>query len=180
MIRITEFEQWFETVYTRPLNVLHDPRYFESGELKSALSAHSKPNFRGHVLVGFDVEQIWTNQLYIHKKTKMNILNQNATHVTWFIQLGFPTGYTLMFDTLAATPEDWMRFYEFADDWKCLKDMHRRKYYSPDARKTHSNVLTPSILVDVQIILENIECSPEKWERAPLIGLCSKNKKLKV
>uniref|UniRef100_A0A915IT22 Uncharacterized protein n=1 Tax=Romanomermis culicivorax TaxID=13658 RepID=A0A915IT22_ROMCU len=57
--------------------------------------------------------------------------------------------------------------------------MHRGEYYSPDARKTHSTVLAPSILVDVQIILENIERSPEKWERAPLIGLCPENKKLK-
>uniref|UniRef100_A0A915IDC6 Uncharacterized protein n=1 Tax=Romanomermis culicivorax TaxID=13658 RepID=A0A915IDC6_ROMCU len=107
MIRITEFEQWFKTVYARPLNVLRDPRYVESGKLKSVLSAHSKQNFRGHVLVSFDVEKIATNQLYIHKKTKMNIVNQNAIHVAQFIQLGFPTGYTIMFDALAATPEDW-------------------------------------------------------------------------
>uniref|UniRef100_A0A915HTR5 Uncharacterized protein n=1 Tax=Romanomermis culicivorax TaxID=13658 RepID=A0A915HTR5_ROMCU len=45
MIRITEFERWFETVYARPLNVLHDARYIESGKLKSVLSAHSKLNF---------------------------------------------------------------------------------------------------------------------------------------
>uniref|UniRef100_A0A915JN65 Uncharacterized protein n=1 Tax=Romanomermis culicivorax TaxID=13658 RepID=A0A915JN65_ROMCU len=32
MIRITEFEQWFETIYARPLNVLGDPQYFESRE----------------------------------------------------------------------------------------------------------------------------------------------------
>uniref|UniRef100_A0A915J855 Uncharacterized protein n=1 Tax=Romanomermis culicivorax TaxID=13658 RepID=A0A915J855_ROMCU len=73
-----------------------------------------------------------------------------------------------MFDALVATPEDWTAFYEFvsapktivigfdqADDWKCLKDMHGRDYYSPDARKTHST------------------------ERVRLIGLCSENKKLK-
>uniref|UniRef100_A0A915KNC9 3'-5' exonuclease domain-containing protein n=1 Tax=Romanomermis culicivorax TaxID=13658 RepID=A0A915KNC9_ROMCU len=192
MIRITEFEQWFETVYARPLNVLWDPRYVGSGKLKSALSAHSKPNFRGHVLVGFDIEKISTNQLYIHKKKKMNIVNQNATHIAWFIQLGFPTGYTLMLDALAATPEDWMALYEFlsapktivigfdqADNWKCLKDMHGREYYSSDACKMHSTVLAPSILIDVQIILENIERSPEKWERARLIGLCLEYKKLK-
>uniref|UniRef100_A0A915KRZ7 Uncharacterized protein n=1 Tax=Romanomermis culicivorax TaxID=13658 RepID=A0A915KRZ7_ROMCU len=75
MIRIAEFEHWFETVYTRPLNVLHDPTYVESGEPKRPLTAHSKPNFGGHVLVGFDVKKISTNQLYIHKKTKMNIQN---------------------------------------------------------------------------------------------------------
>uniref|UniRef100_A0A915KSU7 Uncharacterized protein n=1 Tax=Romanomermis culicivorax TaxID=13658 RepID=A0A915KSU7_ROMCU len=57
--------------------------------------------------------------------------------------------------------------------------MHGRKFYSSDARKMHSNVLAPSILVDIQIILENIERSPEKWERACLIGLCPENKKLK-
>uniref|UniRef100_A0A915JXL7 3'-5' exonuclease domain-containing protein n=1 Tax=Romanomermis culicivorax TaxID=13658 RepID=A0A915JXL7_ROMCU len=192
MIRIAEFEPWFETVYARPLNVLRDPSYVGSGELKSALTAHSKPNFRGHVLVGLDIEKISTNQLYIHKKTKMNILNQKATHVARFVQLGFPTGHTIMFDALAATPDDWTAFYEFvsapqtiaigfnqADDWKCLKDMHGREYYSPDARKMHSNVLAPSILVDIQIILENIERSPEKWERACLIRLCPENKKLK-
>uniref|UniRef100_A0A915JNK4 Uncharacterized protein n=1 Tax=Romanomermis culicivorax TaxID=13658 RepID=A0A915JNK4_ROMCU len=76
----------------------------------------------------------------------MNIVNQNVTHVARFVQLGFPTGYTIMFDTLAATPEDWTAFYEFvsppktivigfdqADNWKCLKDMHGREYYLPDA-----------------------------------------------
>uniref|UniRef100_A0A915I8V5 Uncharacterized protein n=1 Tax=Romanomermis culicivorax TaxID=13658 RepID=A0A915I8V5_ROMCU len=113
MIRITEFEGWFETVYARPLNVLRDLGYVESGELRSTLSAHSKPNFRGHVLVGFDVQKISMNRFYIHKKMKMNIVNQNATHVARFVQLGFPTGYTIMFDALAATPEDWMAFYEF-------------------------------------------------------------------
>uniref|UniRef100_A0A915K5X8 Uncharacterized protein n=1 Tax=Romanomermis culicivorax TaxID=13658 RepID=A0A915K5X8_ROMCU len=94
---ITEFERWLETVYARPLNVLCDPQYVESGELKSALSAHSKPNFRGH-----------------------------------------------------------------ADDWKCLEDIHGCDYYSSDAQKTHSTVLAPSILVDVQIKLENIGRSTKK------------------
>uniref|UniRef100_A0A915JNI2 Uncharacterized protein n=1 Tax=Romanomermis culicivorax TaxID=13658 RepID=A0A915JNI2_ROMCU len=176
MIRITEFERWFETVYARPLNVLQDPQYVESG----------------HVLVGFDVGKILTNQLYVHKKTKMNIVNQNVTHVARFVQLGFPTGYTLMFDALAATPKDWTAFYKFvsapktiligfdqADNWKCLKDMHRNEYYLSDALKMHSTELAPSILVDVQIILENIVRSPKKWERARLIGLCPENKKLK-
>uniref|UniRef100_A0A915KSF5 Uncharacterized protein n=1 Tax=Romanomermis culicivorax TaxID=13658 RepID=A0A915KSF5_ROMCU len=73
MIRIAEFERWFKTVNARPLNVLRDPTHVESGKLKSALMAHSKPNFRGHVLVSFDVKNISMNQLYIHKKTKMNI-----------------------------------------------------------------------------------------------------------
>uniref|UniRef100_A0A915JJC2 Uncharacterized protein n=1 Tax=Romanomermis culicivorax TaxID=13658 RepID=A0A915JJC2_ROMCU len=62
--------------------------------------------------------------------------------------------------------------FDQANDWKCLKDMHGRDFYSPDAPKTHSTVLAPSIL-------ENIERSPEKWERARLIGLCPENKKLK-
>uniref|UniRef100_A0A915K298 Uncharacterized protein n=1 Tax=Romanomermis culicivorax TaxID=13658 RepID=A0A915K298_ROMCU len=57
--------------------------------------------------------------------------------------------------------------------------MHGRDYYSSDARKMHSTMLAPSILVDIQIILENIERSPQKWERVPLIGLCPENKKLK-
>uniref|UniRef100_A0A915KNY0 Uncharacterized protein n=1 Tax=Romanomermis culicivorax TaxID=13658 RepID=A0A915KNY0_ROMCU len=105
----------------------------------------------------------------------MNVQNQNAAHVARFIQLAFPTGHTIMFEALVATPDDWTAFYEFisapktivisfdqADDWKCLKDMYLCKFYSPDARKTHSNVLAPSILVDIQIILENIEPSPEK------------------
>uniref|UniRef100_A0A915HPJ8 Uncharacterized protein n=1 Tax=Romanomermis culicivorax TaxID=13658 RepID=A0A915HPJ8_ROMCU len=69
-----EFERWFEMVYARPLNVLRNPRYVESGELKSALSVHSKLNFRGHMLVSFDLEKISTDQLYIHKKTKINIM----------------------------------------------------------------------------------------------------------
>uniref|UniRef100_A0A915I7N9 Uncharacterized protein n=1 Tax=Romanomermis culicivorax TaxID=13658 RepID=A0A915I7N9_ROMCU len=44
MIRIMEFERWFETVYARPLNVLRDPRYVESGELKSAFKTEfSRP-----------------------------------------------------------------------------------------------------------------------------------------
>uniref|UniRef100_A0A915LBC8 NurA domain-containing protein n=1 Tax=Romanomermis culicivorax TaxID=13658 RepID=A0A915LBC8_ROMCU len=146
----------------------------------------------GHVLVGFDFRKISTNQLYSHKKTKMNIVNQNVTQVARFLQLGFSTGYTLMFDALAATPKDWTAFYKFlwapktilirfdqADNWKCLKGMHRHEYYLSDAIKMHSTELAPSILVDVQIILENIVHSPEKWERARLIGLCPKNKKLK-
>uniref|UniRef100_A0A915IYC7 Uncharacterized protein n=1 Tax=Romanomermis culicivorax TaxID=13658 RepID=A0A915IYC7_ROMCU len=97
----------------RPLNVLCDPTYVESGQFKGALRVHSKPNFRGHVLVGFDVKKISTNQLYIHKKTKMNILNQKGTHVAQFLQLGFPTGHTIMFDALAATPDNWTAFYKF-------------------------------------------------------------------
>uniref|UniRef100_A0A915K547 Uncharacterized protein n=1 Tax=Romanomermis culicivorax TaxID=13658 RepID=A0A915K547_ROMCU len=64
-----EFERWFETVYTRPLNVLGDPTYVKCGDLKNTLMMHSKPNFGSHVLVGFDVQKISTNQLYIHKKT---------------------------------------------------------------------------------------------------------------
>uniref|UniRef100_A0A915KB48 Uncharacterized protein n=1 Tax=Romanomermis culicivorax TaxID=13658 RepID=A0A915KB48_ROMCU len=144
------------------------------------------------MLVGFDVEKISMDQLYIHKKTKMNIQNQNGAHVARFVQLGFWTGHTIVFDALVATPDDWTAFYEYvsarktivisfhqADNWKCLKDMHRPDFYSPDTRKTHSNVLAPSISVDIQIILENIEAWPEKWERAPLIGLCPENKKLK-
>uniref|UniRef100_A0A915K6U0 Uncharacterized protein n=1 Tax=Romanomermis culicivorax TaxID=13658 RepID=A0A915K6U0_ROMCU len=43
----------------------------------------------------------------------------------------------------------------------------------------HTTVLAPSILVNVQIILENIEQSAKKWERTRLIGLCPENKKLK-
>uniref|UniRef100_A0A915KUG1 Uncharacterized protein n=1 Tax=Romanomermis culicivorax TaxID=13658 RepID=A0A915KUG1_ROMCU len=184
MMRITEFEQWFKTVYARHLNVLRDSTYVKSGKLKSALMAHSKPNFRGHLWVSFDVEKISRNQLYIHKKTKMNIQNQNTAHVARFLQLGFPTGHTIMFDPLAAIPNDWTMFYKFvsapktiiigfdqADNWRCLKDMHEHEFYSPDARKTHSNMVAPSILVDIQIILENIECSPQKWEKARLIGL---------
>uniref|UniRef100_A0A915JUG3 Uncharacterized protein n=1 Tax=Romanomermis culicivorax TaxID=13658 RepID=A0A915JUG3_ROMCU len=97
-----------------------------------------------------------------------------------------------MLDALAATPDDWTTFYELvsapktiiisfdqADDWKCLKDMHGHEFNSPDAHKMHSNVLAPSILVDIQIIWENIKQSPKKWERARLIGLCPENKKLK-
>uniref|UniRef100_A0A915LCM8 Uncharacterized protein n=1 Tax=Romanomermis culicivorax TaxID=13658 RepID=A0A915LCM8_ROMCU len=57
--------------------------------------------------------------------------------------------------------------------------MHGRNFYSVDAHKIHSNVLTPSILVDIQIILEGIKQSPEKWKRARLIGLCAENIKLK-
>uniref|UniRef100_A0A915KSS5 Uncharacterized protein n=1 Tax=Romanomermis culicivorax TaxID=13658 RepID=A0A915KSS5_ROMCU len=66
-----------------------------------------------------------------------------------------------MFDALAATPDNWTAFYEFvsasktilisfdqADNWKCLKDMHRGQFYSPDAPKTHSNVLAPRIVAD--------------------------------
>uniref|UniRef100_A0A915I7J1 Uncharacterized protein n=1 Tax=Romanomermis culicivorax TaxID=13658 RepID=A0A915I7J1_ROMCU len=145
MIRITEFEQWFETVYARPLNVLRDPTYVESGKLKNVLMTHSKPNFQGHVLVGFEVEKILMNQLYIHKKTKMNIQNQKAGNVNRFVQLGFPTGHTIMFEALAATPDNWTMFYKFilapktivisfdqADDWKCLKDMHGRNFYLSD------------------------------------------------
>uniref|UniRef100_A0A915J1S8 Uncharacterized protein n=1 Tax=Romanomermis culicivorax TaxID=13658 RepID=A0A915J1S8_ROMCU len=45
MIRIAEFERWFETVYVRPLNVLPDPTYVESGDFKNALRMHSKLNF---------------------------------------------------------------------------------------------------------------------------------------
>uniref|UniRef100_A0A915LCC0 Uncharacterized protein n=1 Tax=Romanomermis culicivorax TaxID=13658 RepID=A0A915LCC0_ROMCU len=89
-------ERWFETVYARPLNVLRDPRYVESGKLRSLLSAHLKPNFRGYVLVA-------------------------------------PKAIVIGFDQ--------------ADDWKCLKDMHGREYYSPDARKMHSTVLAPNILL---------------------------------
>uniref|UniRef100_A0A915HJC9 Uncharacterized protein n=1 Tax=Romanomermis culicivorax TaxID=13658 RepID=A0A915HJC9_ROMCU len=61
----------------------------------------------------------------------------------------------------AATPNDWTAFYEFvsapktivmgfdqADDWKCLEDMHGREFYSPDAGKTHSNVLAPSLCLE--------------------------------
>uniref|UniRef100_A0A915KPH6 Uncharacterized protein n=1 Tax=Romanomermis culicivorax TaxID=13658 RepID=A0A915KPH6_ROMCU len=97
-----------------------------------------------------------------------------------------------MFDAHAATLDDWTTFYKFvsalktivlsfdqADDWKCFKDMHRQDFYSPDAPKMHSTVLAASILVNIQIILQNIERSPEKWERARLIGLCPENKKLK-
>uniref|UniRef100_A0A915JFL1 Uncharacterized protein n=1 Tax=Romanomermis culicivorax TaxID=13658 RepID=A0A915JFL1_ROMCU len=136
---------------------------------------HSKLNFQSHVLVGFDVKKISMNQLYIHKRTKMNIQNQNTAHVTRFVQLRFPTGHTIMFDALAATSDHWTLFYKFvsapktivisfnqADDWKCLKDMHGCNFYSPDAHKAHSNLLAPSILVDIQIILENIEQWPEK------------------
>uniref|UniRef100_A0A915L3M6 Uncharacterized protein n=1 Tax=Romanomermis culicivorax TaxID=13658 RepID=A0A915L3M6_ROMCU len=90
------------------------------GELKSPLTAHSKPNFRGHVFVVFDVEKILTNQLYIHKKTKMNIQNQNAAHLPRFVQLGLPTGYTIMFDILAATPDDWTTFNEFVSPPKTI------------------------------------------------------------
>uniref|UniRef100_A0A915KUA9 Uncharacterized protein n=1 Tax=Romanomermis culicivorax TaxID=13658 RepID=A0A915KUA9_ROMCU len=46
MIRITEFERWFETVYAWPLNVLGEPTYVESGDLKKALAMYTKPNFR--------------------------------------------------------------------------------------------------------------------------------------
>uniref|UniRef100_A0A915KW05 Uncharacterized protein n=1 Tax=Romanomermis culicivorax TaxID=13658 RepID=A0A915KW05_ROMCU len=94
----------------------------------------------------------------------------------------------IMFHALVASSDD----YEFvstpktivigfnqANAWKCLKDMHGRDFYSPDVVKTHSTVLAPSVLVDVQIILENMERSPEKWERACLIGICPENKKLK-
>uniref|UniRef100_A0A915KLJ9 Uncharacterized protein n=1 Tax=Romanomermis culicivorax TaxID=13658 RepID=A0A915KLJ9_ROMCU len=90
-----------------------------------------------------------------------------------------------MFDALAATSGDWTAFYEFvsapktiiigfdqADNWKCLKDMHGCNFYSSKASKMHSNVLAPSILVNIQIILENIKRSPKKWERARFIGLC--------
>uniref|UniRef100_A0A915INJ1 Uncharacterized protein n=1 Tax=Romanomermis culicivorax TaxID=13658 RepID=A0A915INJ1_ROMCU len=35
-------------------------------------------------------------------------------------------------------------FLRRADDWKCLKDMHGRDHYSPDARKRHSTVLAPT------------------------------------
>uniref|UniRef100_A0A915KXS9 Uncharacterized protein n=1 Tax=Romanomermis culicivorax TaxID=13658 RepID=A0A915KXS9_ROMCU len=186
MIRITEFERWFQRIYARPLNVLRDPRY----ELKSALSAHSKPNFCGTVLVGFDVEKISTNQMYIHKKTKMNIVNQNAMHVARFVQLGFPTGYTIMFDTLAATPEDWTSFYEFvlapktiiigfdqAEDWKCLKDMHGRDYYLPDARKTHSTVLAPTYgrYSFVNSVYDNIQIFPHDFLLPEFIHIAMQN-----
>uniref|UniRef100_A0A915IUK1 Uncharacterized protein n=1 Tax=Romanomermis culicivorax TaxID=13658 RepID=A0A915IUK1_ROMCU len=33
MIRITEFEKWFQTIYARPLNLLREPTYVESGDL---------------------------------------------------------------------------------------------------------------------------------------------------
>uniref|UniRef100_A0A915JP28 Uncharacterized protein n=1 Tax=Romanomermis culicivorax TaxID=13658 RepID=A0A915JP28_ROMCU len=81
---------------------------------------HSKLNFRSHVLVGFDVKNISTNQLYIHKKTKRNIRNQNATHITRFVQLGFPTGHNIMFDALTATSDDWTAFYEFVSAPKTI------------------------------------------------------------
>uniref|UniRef100_A0A915HG36 Uncharacterized protein n=1 Tax=Romanomermis culicivorax TaxID=13658 RepID=A0A915HG36_ROMCU len=81
--------------------------------------------------------------------------------------------------TTLQTPKTIVIRFDRADGWKCLKDMHGREYYSPDARKMHFTVLAPSILVDVQIILVNIERLPEKWERAHLIGLCPENKKLK-
>uniref|UniRef100_A0A915KU26 Uncharacterized protein n=1 Tax=Romanomermis culicivorax TaxID=13658 RepID=A0A915KU26_ROMCU len=45
MIRIAEFEGWFEMIYARLLNVLRDRTCIESGDLKNALMLHSKPNF---------------------------------------------------------------------------------------------------------------------------------------
>uniref|UniRef100_A0A915J525 Uncharacterized protein n=1 Tax=Romanomermis culicivorax TaxID=13658 RepID=A0A915J525_ROMCU len=85
MIRIVEFEHWFEMVYARPMNVLRELTYIESGDLKNTLAMHMKLNFRSHILVGFNVEKISTNQLYIHKKTKLDIQNQNVTHVARFV-----------------------------------------------------------------------------------------------
>uniref|UniRef100_A0A915HIX5 Uncharacterized protein n=1 Tax=Romanomermis culicivorax TaxID=13658 RepID=A0A915HIX5_ROMCU len=110
MIRITEFERWFETAYARLLNVLCELTYVESGDVRNALVLYAKPNFRSHILVGFDVEKTLINQLYIHKKTKLDIQNQNAAHVARFIQLGFPTGHTIMFNALVATPDNWTAF----------------------------------------------------------------------
>uniref|UniRef100_A0A915IP30 Uncharacterized protein n=1 Tax=Romanomermis culicivorax TaxID=13658 RepID=A0A915IP30_ROMCU len=114
MIRIPKFERWFETVYTRPLNVLGKPTYVESGDIRNTLALYAKLNFRSHVLFSFEFFfQISMNQLYIHKKTKLDIQNQNAAHVARFVQLGFPTRHTIMFNALAATPDDWIAFYQF-------------------------------------------------------------------
>uniref|UniRef100_A0A915HVJ7 Uncharacterized protein n=1 Tax=Romanomermis culicivorax TaxID=13658 RepID=A0A915HVJ7_ROMCU len=90
----------------RLLNVLREPTYVESGDLQNALVLYAKPNLRSHVLVGFDIGKILMNQLYIHKKTKLDIQNQNAAHVARFVQLGSPTGHTIMFDALAAPLDD--------------------------------------------------------------------------
>uniref|UniRef100_A0A915K7G4 Uncharacterized protein n=1 Tax=Romanomermis culicivorax TaxID=13658 RepID=A0A915K7G4_ROMCU len=80
---------------------------------------------------------------------------------------------------LRVAPKTIVVSFNQADNWKCLKDMHGRDFYSPHAHKTHSTVLAPSILVNIKIILENIKRSREKWERARLIGLCPENEKLK-
>uniref|UniRef100_A0A915KL43 Uncharacterized protein n=1 Tax=Romanomermis culicivorax TaxID=13658 RepID=A0A915KL43_ROMCU len=161
MVRISQFELWFERVYTQLLNILHELTYIESSNLKNVLVMYTKPNFRSHVLVSFDVKKK-SHQLYIHKKTKLNIQNQNGTHVPRFVQLGFRMVHMIMFDALAAMPEDWTMFYEFvptpkmlvisfdqSDDWKCLKDMHGRDFYSPDTQQMHTTVLAPSIQVHV-------------------------------
>uniref|UniRef100_A0A915IJX9 Uncharacterized protein n=1 Tax=Romanomermis culicivorax TaxID=13658 RepID=A0A915IJX9_ROMCU len=81
----------------------------------AALTAQPTPNFHGYTLVGFDTESIMTADMKNFQFAVPMPANSTASSYLCYIQLTFPNGTMFVFQTFAATPEDWTELFSLVD-----------------------------------------------------------------
>uniref|UniRef100_A0A915IDF0 Uncharacterized protein n=1 Tax=Romanomermis culicivorax TaxID=13658 RepID=A0A915IDF0_ROMCU len=63
MIRATDLESWYVSLFAQPPNILLPPIFLSPGSLGVALAAQPMPNFCGNTLVGIDTESIMAGDI---------------------------------------------------------------------------------------------------------------------
>uniref|UniRef100_A0A915JM75 Uncharacterized protein n=1 Tax=Romanomermis culicivorax TaxID=13658 RepID=A0A915JM75_ROMCU len=118
--------------------------------------------------------------------------NSTASSYPRYAQLAFPNGTMFVFETFAATPENWTALFSLvdgehtiivsfdgADDWAGIYTLLGTQFRS-DRQKKNKDPIVKAIHFDAYRIICNIDLSPPLYELAQRIGFFPEKRTLKA
>uniref|UniRef100_A0A915IBZ0 Uncharacterized protein n=1 Tax=Romanomermis culicivorax TaxID=13658 RepID=A0A915IBZ0_ROMCU len=118
--------------------------------------------------------------------------NSTASSYPPYVQLAFPNGTMFVFETFAATPEDWTMLFSLidgehtivvsfdgADDWVGIYALLGTQFRT-DPQKKNKDPVVKAIHFNVYCVIQNIDISPPLYELASQIGFFPEKRTLKA
>uniref|UniRef100_A0A915K5M7 DNA-directed DNA polymerase n=1 Tax=Romanomermis culicivorax TaxID=13658 RepID=A0A915K5M7_ROMCU len=180
LIRTANLESWYLSMYARPPKVLQPP------------TAQPTPNFHGYTLVSFDTESIMAADMKNFQFTVLMPADSTASSYLQYVQLTFPNGTMFVFETFAATPEEWTRLFSLvngehtivvsfdgANDWVGIYALLGTQFRTNHQKKNKDPVLKV-IHFDAYHVICNINISQPLYELARRIGVFPEKRTLKA
>uniref|UniRef100_A0A915L845 Peptidase A2 domain-containing protein n=1 Tax=Romanomermis culicivorax TaxID=13658 RepID=A0A915L845_ROMCU len=97
------------------LNAANNNVLEEIPEEERALATQPTPNFCGYTLVSFHTQSIMAADMKKFQFAVPMPSNSTASSYPRYVQLTFPNGVMLIFETFATTPEDWTVLFSLVD-----------------------------------------------------------------
>uniref|UniRef100_A0A915K740 Uncharacterized protein n=1 Tax=Romanomermis culicivorax TaxID=13658 RepID=A0A915K740_ROMCU len=173
IIRPTDLESGYVSLYTRPPNVLPPLIFLSPSSLGQDLAAQPTPNFCGFTLVGFHTQSIMAADMKNFQFAMPMPANSTASSYPCYVQLAFP-----IFETFAATLEDWTALFSLvdsehtiiisfngADDWAGINTLLGTQFRT-DRQKKNKDPIVKAIHFDAYLVIRNIDISPLLYELA--------------